>query len=342
MADARNKQAPMLNEVFVNVECVQNRQMASKPPVKTKAIRKSEPKVQAGPSQRGIQSIEVGGQLLLALAHHGRALALKDLAADAGMSAAKAHPYLVSFGKLGLIEQDPVSGRYGLGPLAMQLGLISLQQLDPLALATPLIETLALECGHTLAVAVWGHRGATIVRVAQPPSAVHVSMRHGTVMSLRGTASGLLFAALLPPSQVLPVLRSENKFEQRSTVSQVAHSGKNSSNDSSNDGSKSSSKSSGSNGKKASGLDTELASALALVRRDGYSRVKDLLPGISAIAVPVWDGSGALVLSLTAIGPTPGFDARPQSALVRRVRAAASALSARLGWRGVQPKPNIS
>ena len=78
-------------------------------------------------SQRGIQSVEVGGQLLHALAHVGRTMALKDLAREAGMSAAKAHPYLVSFGKLGLIEQDAASGRYGLGPLAMQLGLISLQ-----------------------------------------------------------------------------------------------------------------------------------------------------------------------------------------------------------------------
>ena len=62
-----------------------------------------DPKEERG--SRGIQSIEVGGQLLLALAHQGQPMALKDLARDAGMSPAKAHPYLVSFGKLGLIEQ---------------------------------------------------------------------------------------------------------------------------------------------------------------------------------------------------------------------------------------------
>ena len=101
---------------------------------------------------RGIQSIEVGGQLLLALAHHGRPMALKDLAREAGMTPAKAHPYLVSFIKLGLVAQD---GLYGLGPLAMQLGLISLQQYDPVRLATPVIETLALAIGHTVAIAVW-------------------------------------------------------------------------------------------------------------------------------------------------------------------------------------------
>ena len=253
--------------------------------------------------QRGIQSIEVGGQLLRALAHHGRPLALKDLALEAGMSAAKAHPYLVSFGKLGLIEQDAASGRYGLGPLAMQLGLISLQQLDPLALATPLIEQLALQCGHTMAVAVWGNRGATIVRVAEPPSAVHVSMRHGTVMSLRGTASGRLFAALLPRDVVLPVLRLENNAEHRES-------------------------------RKGGGLDDELAAALEGIRKEGLSRVKDvLLPGISALAAPVFDGSGALALSLTAIGPTAVFDSRPGGTLARLVGDAARGLSLRLGHR---------
>ena len=84
--------------------------------------------------QRGIQSIEVGGQLLHALAHAGRPLPLKELAASAGMAAAKAHPYLVSFGKIGLVEQDKASGRYGLGALALQLGLMSLQQADPVRL----------------------------------------------------------------------------------------------------------------------------------------------------------------------------------------------------------------
>ena len=44
---------------------------------------------------RGIQSVEVGGRLLLALAHVGRALSLKDLAQEADMAPGKAHPYLV-------------------------------------------------------------------------------------------------------------------------------------------------------------------------------------------------------------------------------------------------------
>lgn len=160
----------------------------------------AEPREAPVREQRGIQSVEVGGQLLQALADLGRPLALKDLAASAGMSPAKAHPYLVSFGKLGLVQQDPTTGRYGLGPMARQLGLIGLQQVDAVRLGSEALPALALELGHTVGLAVWGHQGPTIVRVEPGPGAVFVNMRHGVVVSVRGTASGRLFAAWARPA----------------------------------------------------------------------------------------------------------------------------------------------
>ncbi|MCX7893652.1 MAG: helix-turn-helix domain-containing protein [Burkholderiales bacterium] len=157
-------------------------------------------------SPRGIQSIEVGGQLLKALVRAGSALALKDLARAAGMTPAKAHPYLVSFGKLGLVEQDAVSGRYGLGPLALQLGLIGLQQVDPVRLAVAQLPALAAQLGCTVSAAVWGPMGPIIVHVEHGPTPVHVAMRHGTPASLRHTGTGKVFAAFAPPQAVAEAL----------------------------------------------------------------------------------------------------------------------------------------
>lgn len=250
---------------------------------------------------RGIQSIEVGGQLLIALAHLGRPLALKDLARDAGMAPAKAHPYLVSFIKLGLVEQEAQSGRYSLGPLAMQLGLISLQQYDPVRLATPHIEELALALEHTVAIAVWGNHGPTLVRVAESPSPVHVSMRHGTVMNLQGTASGRLFAAYFPLDEVLAALRRDAAGQGLQAPAQ---------------------------------LDPEFVHSLAQVRRDGVAcATNSVIEGISALAAPVFDQTGRLVLALTAIGPSAIFDQSQDGAIARALKDRGAQLSRQLGWR---------
>lgn len=244
---------------------------------------------------RGIQSIEVGGQLLHALAHAGRPMALKDLAREAGMTPAKAHPYLVSFGAVGLIEQEADTGRYGLGPLALQLGLIALQQVDPVRLASAELPALAREVGHTVAIAVWGNRGPTIVRLEEGPQAVHVNMRHGTVVSVDGTASGLLFAAHRPAAEVEAILKAEGAG--RTLV--------------------------------------DLAPQLDRVRAQGWSGAVDgSVRGVSAVAAPVFDGFGQMVLALTAIGPSATLEVRGEAEVVRVLRERGRGVSGRLGWRG--------
>jgi DNA-binding IclR family transcriptional regulator len=261
--------------------------------------------------QRGIQSIEVGGQVLLALVHHGRPMALKDLARDAGMVPAKAHPYLVSFARIGLIEQDRLSGFYFLGPLALQLGLISLQQANPVQVATPLIAELAQRIGHTVAIAVWGTRGATIVRLEESPSAVHVNMRHGTVFSLANTASGRLFAAYLDAPVVKARLDEEREQQKAGRGDPTA----------------------GMPPPPSVPSWKEFEKQLAEVRAHGLSRsVGEVLPGVNAMAAPVFDHTGAIVLSVTAIGTAAVFDTRWDSALARALRNCAAQASQRLGW----------
>jgi len=274
---------------------------AAAPP---RAVRESD--------SRGIQSIEVGGRLLLALAHHGQPLALKDLAAAAEMTAGKAHPYLVSFIKLGLVERETEGGRYGLGPLALQMGLIGLQQYDPVRLATERIDELARETGHTVAIAVWGHRGPTLVRIAEAPSPVHVSMRHGTVMSISDTASGRLFAAFGPHEAVQEALANEARLAGAGTGTRPARA-----------------RTGG-----RFGLGTAFDKEIARIRADGVAGIDGVaLPGVSAVAAPVFDARGQLVLSLTAIGPSATFDSGVDGAVATRLKPAAAQLSTRLGWK---------
>lgn len=65
---------------------------------------------EGGKTQRGIQSVEVGGRVLLALAQARNPLALSDLATAAQIAPGQAHAYLVSLSRLGLIKRDEPVG----------------------------------------------------------------------------------------------------------------------------------------------------------------------------------------------------------------------------------------
>lgn len=252
-------------------------------------------------AQRGIQSIEVGGQLLLALARRGAPMMLKDLAREAGMPAAKAHPYLVSFGKLGLIEQDPLTGRYELGALALELGLISLQRLDPVRIATPEITALADRVAQSAALAVWGNHGPTIIRFEESTHPIHVNLRTGTVMSLINSATGVVFAAFLPPKVTEGLIRAELELADGGT-------------------------------KRPSWKQIE--QLLGEVRQRGLARaVGNPIPGINAFSAPVFDHTRNIVLAITLLGPVGTFDANWNSPIARDLRETAARVSGRLGYK---------
>jgi DNA-binding IclR family transcriptional regulator len=256
-------------------------------------------------AQRSVQSVEVGGRLLLALAQELAPMALKDLAARADLSPSRAHTYLVSFGNLGLIEQDPVSQRYALGPAALQIGLACLHQLDPIKAATPVVEALATRIDQTVAIAVWANFGPTIVRIVEGSQPLHVNMRAGTVMSILGTATGRAFAAVLPTWKLEQALSGPLGDPRRPG---------------------------GLLEKDRAGEMKQLADEW---RKHGVARAMGRpIPGINAFSAPAFDHEGQAALVITALGHEDNFASAWNSAEAMAVRSAAAEVSARLGYRG--------
>ena len=252
-------------------------------------------------NRRGIQSIELGCGLLLELAKQLRPVALKDLARAAGMTAGKAHPYMVSFLNVGFVTQTE-AGRYELGPLALQLGLARLQRLDPVKEASQLIEELARETGQSVALAVWGNLGPTIVRLEEPVQPLHVNLRTGTVMSLGHTATGRLFAAYLPHQVVEPLLGDDLERFGYAT------------------------------GRGAPPAQAALDVALAEIRKHGLSRTRGHpIPGIDALCAPVFDSAGHIVLGILVMGPSATFDSNWDGAVARPLLRCAQEVSRRTG-----------
>lgn len=266
-----------------------------------------------GEHQRaGIQSVEVGFELLNALSHATGALMLRDLAAAAGMSAAKAHRYLVSFQRMGLVMQDPVSTRYDLGPAALRLGLASLSRIDAVKLARERVPALLLETGHTLAIAVWGNQGPTMVHWAEAPQTVPVTLRLGDVMPLLTSATGRCFAAFMgtegrDAERIAPMIRDElarlkklpNNAMPLLDVPQTQQA---------------------------------VQSVLQETRRHGLARVvHSLVPGVGGFCAPVYDAQGRLALGLVVLGSVATLDTEWNGTPAQALLRCAHQLSADLG-----------
>jgi DNA-binding IclR family transcriptional regulator len=250
--------------------------------------------------QQGVQSAEVGMRLVKALAAANDPLMLKDLAAAAGMPPAKAHRYLVSLSRTGLVEQNPGTGLYDLGPFALELGLSALGRLSPVAHAEPFLEELRSAIGQTVALAVWGGHGPVIARWLGLDTPVSATLRVGSLMPLTRSATGLAFLSFLPERLTEPLVKDELARNRHAGLKPRSR--------------------------------EELSAAVTNTSSRGYSFTSNFIAGISGIAAPVFDHRQVMVLALITLGYTEPFvadRARIESAIQRVSRS----LSVRLGWR---------
>jgi len=161
----------------------------------------------AGAAEAGIKSIEVGGRILLSFIGAAEPMALSELAALARMSPSKAHRYLVSFQRLGLVVQDPQTSRYALGGAAIRLGLAAAGRTHPQQALRRVQQTLRDGTGQTVILSIWTDGGPLIMSVEEGLAPVVATMRVGAALPLLDSAAGRLFAAFMPESalgQVLP------------------------------------------------------------------------------------------------------------------------------------------
>lgn len=263
--------------------------------------------VGAGKPQRGIQALDASARLIGALLRAGTPLALSELARGADMVPAKAFPHLVSLVRAGVLARD-ADGRFLPGPLALQLGLIALQRLSPVREAEPEVRGLAVDTGLSVAMAVLGPLGPTVVRLEESARPQHVSLRVGTVLSLVNTAIGRVLAAHLPEDVLAGLLQQE--------AVRMA----------------------GASAKELGAGKTAYAARLARIRAQGLDDALDKpVPGIHTLAVPVFDHTGAVVLVLAAMGTAGSFDSGHDGTVARRLAVAAQ----RLSWRFGRPAHRI-
>lgn len=250
-----------------------------------------------GDDRRGIQSIEVGFRLIRTLAQAPGKMTLKALAGEAGMSSSKAHLYLVSFQRLGLVVQDSATTRYGLGPSAIELGLAAINQQDVVEAGRDEMAALVEAHGISVSLSVWGNRGATIIFRLDGRWPVPLSVKVGFVLPLLSTATGRIFLTHLPEREWRPIAEVEEDIDPGR-------------------------------------LDRTLAMVPQIRSRGLAFTDGEMNRGFVGISAPVFDATGGLCAALTGLGLTSQPGLRPDGPVGAGIATAANRISRAIGWQG--------
>lgn len=249
---------------------------------------------------RSVGSIKTGGRVLQALVRSSRPMQLRELAEQVGMSPAQLHPYLVSFRSIDLIEQTG-RGSYRLGPFALQLGLARMKSNDVYRETISRVAEFSEQLSMMVSVSVWGARGVTVVYIEQLGGTISSPIGIGRIYDISLTATGKLFAAHLPEAHWLPVL--ENELKASTLGFQIDM--------------------------------QQLRKSIDLAREQGFATTENRpVPGVSAIAAPVFDHTNRMQLAVTVSGQSGAFDLSRDGPVCQQLRAFTDSISRSFGYEG--------
>ena len=226
----------------------------------------------------GLKSLDTALGVLAHLARQNGPQSLSEIGRACAMPPSKVHRYLASFVAAGLVAQQGRSGRYDLGPEAMQLGLAALARHDFVNSAADGLHELAAETGMTVLLSVWANQGATVVRWERGASPTDTSMGLGTTLPLLNSATGRVFLAWGPPGAITPA-----RDEQMRRLAR--HPGLTPDFEPTKPG---------------------LAALAERIRARAYASVESrYIPGLVAAAAPVLDWQGEAQAAITLVGIDP-------------------------------------
>ena len=248
----------------------------------------------------GIQSVEVAGAILRALITAGRPAPLKEVARLARLHPGKAHRYLVSLIRIELVEQDAASGHYGVGPMAIALGLVGLRNVDVMRVASALLPSLRDEIDETVLLALWSAPGPVVFRLEESARPVFMNIRVGSVLPLLRTATGRVFAAFLSEEHPRDLIEAE-----RAAL--------------------------------LPGYPYATPDAVAQLLTETRTRrlahvTGDLVPGVNAIAAPIFDEKGRIAAAIGALGRPEDLDVDFGGKVAAALTRTAEEISRRLGY----------
>lgn len=229
-------------------------------------------------SNHGLKSLDAALGVLRHLISMNGPATLTEVARSNHMPPSKVHRYLASFVAAGLVKQQGRSGRYDLGPVALQMGLAALARNDFVNSAAEGLPDLSADTGMTVLLAVWANQGATVVRWERGSSPTDTSMGLGTTLPLLNSATGRVFLAWGPPRAIAPTRDIQlRRFARQPETLQDFEPTK-----------------------------TGVASLITDIRARGFATVMSrFIPGLIAASAPILDWQGEAQAAITLVGTDP-------------------------------------
>jgi DNA-binding IclR family transcriptional regulator len=244
-----------------------------------------------------VQAVQRSLRLLLVLAQAPRPRTLQELSVVMGCSVSTVHRMLSTLSDFHLVEKEPLSRRYRLGPAVFHLATARAKQTDLRELALPHMERLSDASLETISLEMRFGQQLVTLDTIESIQEVRLVGTVGVTTPIRELgAKCKVVLAFLPPA------------EQERILDQVRW-------------------------ERVGFTRTTLREALIQVREEGVARsFGERLPGAASLAAPILDNRGEVVGSIAVAGPSGRWTAKAMAGIEPLLREVTHSISAELGF----------
>jgi IclR family KDG regulon transcriptional repressor len=277
----------------------------ARPQARTDVARLVEPTItdiddDAEERQRGgVQSLGRAFAILEEVARQRDGITLAELSKRVGLHNSTTFHLVKTIVSLGYIRQDKDSKRYRVGRPLFALAASSLDEIEMVSFATPILEDLSLQTGESAHFAVRMGDSVVVIARTSGPGAFQLADRVGVIRPANCTALGKVILAALRPDQLDRFLK---RIEFKASTPKSITDSK------------------------------SLLQEIEEVRRSGMAFDDgEFDPEVRCVAIPVRDFTGQVVGALGISGPIWRLSIQALQTRAKIVQSAADRLSAEFG-----------